>query len=94
LLERPPFAGIDGGATGIGEPPSPTITTARIEGLGFSPLAAEIAPASIRLAKAAMIVFFMGLNSPVRKILMALSQNFAAPLDTIPVDGACGLQIL
>jgi hypothetical protein len=91
-LGRPSFAEIDGGATGIGEPPSPAITTARAEGLGFSPLAAEMAPASIRLAKAAMIVFFMGFNSPVRKILMALRPNFEAPLDKIPVGGASGLQ--
>jgi hypothetical protein len=91
-LDRPSFAEVDGGATGIGEPPSPTITTALAEGLGFSPLAAEMAPASIRLAKAAMIVFFMGLNSPVRKILVASSQNFGAPLDKLPVDGTSGLQ--
>ena len=51
-------------------------------------------PASIRLAKAAMIVFFMGLNSPVRKILMTLSQDFAALLDKIPVDGTAGSKIL
>jgi hypothetical protein len=91
-LDCPSFAEIDGGATGIGEPPSPTITTARVEGPGFSQVAAEIAPASIRLAKAAMIVFFMGLNSPVRKILMALSQNFGAPPDKLSVDGTPGLE--
>jgi len=43
----------------MGEVPSPTITAIPVAVFVVAPLTAEMAPASIRLAKAAMIVFFM-----------------------------------
>jgi hypothetical protein len=44
----------------MGEAPSPTITTVPFVLDGVAPLTAEMAPASMRLARAAMIVFFIG----------------------------------
>jgi hypothetical protein len=81
LFDCRSLAEFDGGATGIGEPPSPTITTALVDGLGFSPLTAEIAPANIKLASAAMIVFFMGFNSPDGKIVSKLDRDFGGRRD-------------
>ena len=57
----------DGSNPGKGVVPSPTIITAPVAVLGAGLLSAEIAPASIRLAKAATIVFFMALTSPSTK---------------------------
>jgi hypothetical protein len=48
------------GDEGTGEVPSPMITAVPVAVFVVAPLTAEIAPASIRLAKAAIIVFFMG----------------------------------
>jgi hypothetical protein len=59
LFEFPSLAEYDGGAKGMGEPPSPAITTTALVPLILILLAAEIAPANIRLARAAMNVFFM-----------------------------------
>jgi hypothetical protein len=49
----------------MGDAPSPTITTVPVAvDVSGAPLTAEMAPASIRLARAAIIVFFMGVSLP------------------------------
>ena len=48
---------------GMGDAPSPTIIRVPSAVDGVAPLTAEMAPASIRLARAAMIVLFMSVFS-------------------------------
>ena len=60
------LASFAGAARGIGAEPSPTMTIIPVVVFVVAPLAADIAPASMRLARAAMSVFFT-VQNPFRE---------------------------